>query len=135
MKLKKNKIWAIVVLALVITTTTFAQQRGPRGGQQGGSQQGPPEVPTTKEIVKMVDKLSSEILLSDEQKTEVLVLYKEHFEKVESKTSSGRPKREEMETLKEDFETDVKAVLTKDQQKLYASYLKKNSKKERSQRN
>ena len=121
-----------MLVALVITTSACGQQRG---GQQGGGQQAPPAVPTTKQIVKMVDKLSSEILLSEEQKTVVLELYKEHFEEVESKTSSGRPDRDEMEDLKEDFETDVKAVLTKDQQKLYTAYQKKNNKRERPQRN
>lgn len=132
MNIKMNKIWKIVLVALVITTSACGQQRG---RQRGGGQQAPPAVPTTKQIVKMVDKLSSEILLSEEQKTEVLELYKEHFEEVESKTSSGRPDRDEMEDLKEDFETDVKAVLTKDQQKLYTAYQKKNNKRERPQRN
>lgn len=127
-----NKIWKIVLVALVITTSACGQQKG---GQRGGGNQAPPAVPTTKQIVKMIDKLSSEILLSEEQKTEVLELYKEHFEEVESKTSSGRPDRDEMEDLKEDFETDVKAVLTKDQQKLYTAYQKKNNKRERPQRN
>ena len=132
MNIKMNKIWKLVIVALVITTSAFGQQRG---RQRGGGQQAPPAVPTTKQIVKMVDKLSSEILLSEEQKTVVLELYKEHFEEVESKTSSGRPDRDEMEDLKEDFETDVKAVLTKDQQKLYTAYQKKNNKRERPQRN
>ena len=134
MKLKTNKIWAVVVLALVITTTTFAQQRGPGNGQ-GGNQQGPPAVPTSKEIKTMVSELSKEILLSGEQETEILALYKAHFKEVKSKTSSSRPKREEMEALKDDFETDVKAVLTKGQQKLYTAYLKKNNKRGRPERN
>ena len=132
MNIKMNKIWKLVIVALVITTSAFGQQRS---RQRGGGQQAPPAVPTTKQIVKMVDKLSSEILLSEEQKTVMLELYKEHFEEVESKTSSGRPDRDEMEDLKEDFETDVKAVLTKDQQKLYTAYQKKNNKRERPQRN
>ncbi|UMB59651.1 hypothetical protein MHL31_11235 [Lutibacter sp. A80] len=134
MKLKTNKIWAIVVLALVITTTTFAQQRGPENGQ-GGNQQGPPEVPNSKEIKTMVSELSKEILLSGEQETEILALYKAHFKEVKSKTSSGMPKREDMEALKDDFETDVKTVLTKDQQKLYTAYLIKNNKRRRPERN
>lgn len=134
MKLKMNNIWKALVVVLMITTSACGQQRGPRG-QQGGGQQGPPELPTTKQIEKMVDKLSSEILLSEEQETKVLELYKNHFEEVESKTKSGRPDRSEMEELKEDFEDDVKAVLTEDQEKLYTTYLKKNNKRERPQRN
>ena len=133
MKLKTNKIWKLLVIALVITTAACGQQRGSRGGQ-GGSQQSPPQVPTTKQIVKMVDKLSSEILLSEVQKTEVLEIYKEHFKEVESKTTSGRPNRDEMEGLKEDFEDTIKAVLTKDQKKLFTAYQKKNFKRKRPQR-
>ena len=136
MKLRMNKIWKLVVIALVITTSACGQQRGGQGGPpQGGNQQGPPELPTAKEIKTMVSDLSKEILLSEEQEEQVLELYTAHFEEVENKTSSGRPDRSEMEELKEDFENDVKDVLTKDQQKLYTTYLKKNSKKERSQRN
>lgn len=127
MKLKTNKIWKTLVVVLVITTSACGQQRGSRGGQ-GGNQQGPPKLPSKKQIEKMVDKLSSEILLSEVQKTEVLEIYKEHFKQVESKTTSGRPDRSEMEDLKEDFEDTIKAVLTKDQQKLFSAYLKKNNK-------
>ena len=110
-----------------ITTITYAQPGG--GGQQGG-QQGPPALPTSSEIEEMVSDLASEILLSDEQEATVLDLYIEHFEAVESKTSSGRPDRDEMDALKEEFETSVNEVLTSDQQKLYKAYLKKNEKKQ-----
>ena len=135
MKLKMNNIWKALVVVLVITTSACGQQRGGQGGPpQGGSQQGPPELPSTKQIEKMVSDLASEILLSDEQEAEVLEIYKNHFEKVESKTKSGRPDRSEMEELKEEFENEVKAVLTKDQQKLFTAYQKKNTKKERPQR-
>lgn len=125
-----NKVWKLVVVALVITTSACGQQRGGQGGPpQGGNQQGPPELPTAKEIKTMVSDLSDEILLSDEQEEKVLELYIAHFEEVDDKTSSGRPDRDEMDELKEDFENDVKDVLTDDQQELYTKYLKKNSSK------
>ena len=130
MRFKMNKVWKLVVVALVITTSACGQQRGGQGGPpQGGSQQGPPELPTAKEIKTMVSDLSDEILLSDEQEEKVLELYIAHFEDVEEMTSAGRPDRDEMEELKEDFENDVKDVLTDDQQELYTKYLKKNSSK------
>lgn len=140
MNIKMNKIWKLVIVALVITTSACGQQRGGQGGpppqgggQQGGSQQAPPALPTDDEIEEMVEDIAKEILLSDEQESNVLVLYKEHFEEVEGMTKSGRPDRDEMDELKEDFEDNVNAVLTKDQKKLYKSYLK-NNKKERSLR-
>tara|TARA_R110001583_G_scaffold160872_1_gene312775 strand:+ start:51049 stop:51447 length:399 start_codon:yes stop_codon:yes gene_type:complete len=129
-----NKIWKTLVVVLFIATTAFGQQRGPKGGQQAQNQQSPPPVPTTKQIIKIVDKFSRELLLSKEQKSEVLEIYKTHFKEVESKTKSGRPNRSEMDELKMNFEDKVKAVLSKDQQKLFTAYQKKNNKREKSQR-
>ena len=130
MKIKMNNVWKILVLVLIVTTSACGQQRGggQRGGQQGG-QQGPPALPTDEQIEEMVETLASEILLSEEQESKVLELYKEHFEEVESLTSGGRPDRDEMDELKEDFEDSINEVLTSDQQKLYKTYMKKNSRK------
>ena len=77
----------------------------------------------------MVEKLAKEISLDETQEANVLVLYKEHFEQVESKTKSGRPERSEMKALKSSFEKEVKGELTKEQQKLYSAYLQKRQKK------
>lgn len=126
MNLILNKTCKLVIVAFIISTTAFGQQRG---GQQGA-----PQLPSTEQIENMVSDLADEILLSDEQETDVLELYKDHFEVVENKIKSGRPDRNEMETLKENFENDVKDSLTKDQQKLYATYLKKSVKRQKPQR-
>lgn len=132
MKLKMNKIWKLVVVALVITTSACGQQRGGQGGpQQRGGQGGPPELPTAKEIKTMVSDMSDEILMTDEQEEQVLELYTEHFEAVEEKTSSGRPDRDEMKELKENLENDIEKLLTDDQKELYTTYLKNNSSKKR----
>lgn len=124
--MKSQNIWKLLVAILMITTTAFGQQR--TGGQRGG-QQGPPQTPSEKQIEKMVSNLSKEIMLSEEQETEVLALYKNHFEDVEDLTKSGRPDRDKMDELKEEFEVKVKDVLTEDQEKSYEAYLKKNARK------
>lgn len=140
MKFKMNKIWKTLVVVLVITTSACGQQRGGQGGppqgggQGGGQQQGPPPAPTAKEIESMVSDLSKELLLTDEQEAQVLELYTEHFEAIEEKTSAGRPDRDEMDALKENFENDIKAVLTEDQQELYTTYLKNNNSKKKKQK-
>lgn len=132
MKLKTNKIWKTLAIVLVITTSACGQQRGGQGGPpQGGGQGGPPALPTAKEIKTMVSDLSKELLLTEEQEPQVLELYTEHFEEVKDKTSSGRPDRDEMKQLKTSFENDIKSILTDDQKKLYATYLKNNSSKKR----
>lgn len=125
----------LILATILLTGLTYAQPGGGGGGgQQGGQQgeqQGPPPVPTAKEITKMVNEIATSISLTDVQKTAVSKLYTEHFAAVKEKTSgSSRPKREEMEALKTDLETKVKALLTEEQQKGYITYLKKNSKKE-----
>ena len=130
MKIQKviKKI-SMLCLAL-ISTVIFAQ---PGGGQRGiggqDGQGGPPPIPSDKEIVSMVSDLATEIDLSELQEAAVLQLYKEHFTEVKNKTKSGRLKREEMETLKSDFEDEVKETLTEGQQKLYINYIKKSQSK------
>ena len=127
-----NKIAKTLIVALIVTVSACGQQRGGQGGPpsggQGNGQQGPPAAPTTEEIEEMVSDLSKELLLSSEQQTQIQELYTEHFEAVEELTSAGRPDRDEMDSLKKEFEKEVKAVLTKDQQKLYETYMKNNRK-------
>lgn len=124
----KNTVNFVILLCVVlIASTVSAQQRGP----QSGGQQGPPSVPTTKEIKEMVSDMSKEISLNEDQEAEILELYSDHFKEVKEKTKSGRPDRNEMESLKTDFEKEVKAVLTDEQQKLYTTYQKKNRSKGR----
>ncbi|WP_282054175.1 hypothetical protein [Maribacter luteus] len=116
--IKKILNAALLLGAIMITGTTLAQ----RGGQQG-----PPPLPTSDEIEEMVSDMAEEVSLDETQEAEILVLYKAHFEEVEDLTSSGRPDRDKMEALKSDFEDEVNAVLTDEQQKLFKAYQKKNS--------
>jgi len=51
-----------------------------------------------------------------------------HFEDVgemQEKNKNSRPDREVMEQMRSDFETDVKSTLTKDQQKQFDAFVKK----------
>lgn len=112
-------------IAIMVGGLIYAQ---PPGGGQGGGKQGPPPLPSDDEIEAMVEDLSKELSLSSAQEDQVLDLYFEHFEIVESKTKAGRPERSEMEEIKSKFESDVNAVLTDDQKELYTAYLKKNKK-------
>lgn len=94
--------------------------------QQAGRQQGPPPVPNEDQIKEMVNDLTKEITLSDEQETKVLELYKAHFAEVKQQTSgNSRPDREAMEKEKSAFEKKVKAELSKTQIRKYEAFLKK----------
>lgn len=124
----KNLRKIISVLMITMLTGSFALAQ-PSGNQ------GPPPVPSDKQIEKMVKDLDKELDLSDEQNTQVSELYFAHFKKVEALTkSSQRPSRTEMESLDSAFEKEVKAVLSKDQKKLYTDWLKKQEKQRSSQR-
>lgn len=116
--MKTIKTFLAVTLVL-FSCITFAQP-------PGGGQQGPPPVPNSKQIKEMVSELARQISLNDVQETSVIKLYTEHFEAVKAKTSGNtRPKREEMEDLKTNFEKSIKVLLTADQQKAYEAFLKK----------
>lgn len=119
-----------VILLLIAMAMSSAVSAQPPGGG-GGGQQGPPPIPNSKQIKKMVSKLSSELSLSEQQETKVLALYQDHYEQVEEATSNGRPDRTKMEALKTSFEKNVKSELTEEQQDLYTEYLKKNQPQQR----
>lgn len=122
-----------IVTVLMISILTGSTAMAQPGGQQG--QQGPPQVPSDKQIEKIVKSLDKKLSLSDEQETEVSKLYFAHFDKVEAKMkSSQRPSRQEMEALDSDLETKLKKVLDEDQQKLYTAWLKKQEQERSSQR-
>ena len=122
---------ALLLCMILVAGTSYAQQGGSRGGGQRGGQR-PPKLPTAKEIKEMVSDMAKEISLNEEQEDEILDIYQAHFDEVEKKTKSGRPDRNEMESLKTNFKKEVNAVLTEEQQELYSAYLKENSSKQRS---
>lgn len=119
----------LIIVVFLLNSFIYAQPpRGEeqQGGQQGEQQQGPPPIPNAKQVVEMVEKLDKEIKLTDNQAAAVKRLYNEHFETVKSKISGNtRPKREDMEALKKDLEKKVNSILTVEQKKGYAAFLKK----------
>lgn len=131
MKTRIEKITSTVLLLSVVlfSSGSFAQR-----GQQGGGQQGPPPAPTSEEIKEMVSDLASGISLNEDQETEILDIYTAHFDDVSDKMKSGRPDRKEMESLKTEFEEEVKSVLTEEQQELFDAYQKKNRTKGKGKR-
>jgi len=119
------KTFSLLVITAISLNIVQAQ---PQGGQQG-----PPPVPNSKQIAAIISDLSKTLDLSDNQYKTISDLYTAHFNEVKVKTESGRPNREEMESLKAAFEKKVKAVLTSEQQEKYTTYLKNNSRNQRGQ--
>ena len=129
-RIKKTLKHTLLLCIVLIGSAAIAQQKSP----QVGGQQGPPPVPTNKEIKEMVSDMSKEVLLNEDQEEEILELFTAHFNEVEEKTKSGRPDRNEMESIKINFEKEVNSVLTKEQQKQYATYQKNNRPKGKKQK-
>lgn len=116
-----SRILAIIVLVIIVSLLQ-AQPPGGQGGQRGG----PPPIPNDKQIEKMVAGLTEDLSLSEDQEKQVSDAYFAHFEEVaEIQEKNSRPDREVMEQMGADFESEVKSHLTKDQQKKYDKYLKK----------
>ena len=109
----------LLITALIFLTGSLSAQQK--------QEQGPPPIPNETQINKMVEDLSAELSLREGQKIEILALYQNHFTEVKSSMSSGqRPSREDMESLKEEFEDEVKNLLNAEQQDLYEEFIKKN---------
>lgn len=64
----------------------------------------------------MITNLAKDLSLTDAQKTTISKLYNVHFDQLRKLTSGNqKPKREEMEALKTNFEKQIKAELTHEQ--------------------
>jgi len=114
MKILSNIQKTLVLFALLaMSTISMAQHPG------GRNQNGPRPIPDAAQIEKMIERLDKQLELSDEQSTNIKAVYVAHFEEMEAKTKDGRPSRDEMEALRAEFETEVKAHLTDEQQAAY----------------
>jgi hypothetical protein len=113
----------LLLTSLLLFTSSVFAQHGERKGQ------GPPPIPNETQINKMVDDLASELSLSAEQKTEILLLYTEHFAEVKSSMDGNRKNREEMEASRSNFESKVKTLLNENQKELFDKLQKNNNKR------
>jgi hypothetical protein len=126
-KVKNNTIFSFLIAAILILSSTMVQaQQGERPSRGQGPDQQMPPVPDSTQIAKMVTDISTELSLTEDQLPVVSSAFFNHFEEVKALTEKGkRPDRETMEEVKKSFETEVEAVLTKDQKKLFKAYMKK----------
>lgn len=122
-KMNKRTVLSILtgVLLVVVTSIGLEAQRGQR----------PPEPPDQAQIKQMMEKLSTALSLTEDQKSKITVYFNSHFKEMETlMKSGGRPDRSVMEQRKKDFETKVKALLTEEQQKKFDEFMKQNGPKQ-----
>ncbi|MCF8373647.1 MAG: hypothetical protein K9H64_18645 [Bacteroidales bacterium] len=122
-KFRNNTALLFILLITFFPGIAWTQQQRP---------QGPPPVPNEKQIDKIVNDLAEKLALTSEQSETISKLYIAHFKEVKEKQEKDREAREAnhqaMEKLRKDFEKDVKAVLTKDQQKQFDDFVKEHEK-------
>lgn len=122
-------------LRIIISVVMITLLSGITAVAQPGGQQGPPSLPSDKQIKKMVKDLDKTLNLEDQQETEISALYFDHFDTIESiQKEQQRPDRQEMEKLKSELETDVKALLNEEQKAGYTAWLKKQEKQKGGQK-
>lgn len=110
----------IIALLFFISGNILAQQKPERNGA--------PKPPSTSEVNKMVDELSTNLSLSETQKKEVSELYTAHYnsirESFDNKAGKGSP--EEMQQKRKDFEEQVKSLLSAEQKTAFDKFIKNN---------
>lgn len=117
---------AILVFIMMLNISIFAQQRG---GDR------PPQVPNNTQVEKMVQELSEQLSLTNDQTIKVESIFKNHFSEMRSLMNNGeRIERAEMESIKAEFESEVKSVLNDDQIVKFDEFMKKMQPQKRSRR-
>jgi len=90
-------------------------------------QRRPPMLPDSTQIVKRVNELSSALSLSKNQKEKLTKLHYTHFkqagELLKKDKSDRENNRNKMETLRKEFEEQVKSLLNDDQKKKFENFL------------
>lgn len=127
-QIMKYRLLSLILGMLLIAGNVFAQP------PQRGGMQGPPPLPDSAQIVQMVDELDEAISLSKEQKSKVSDLYFAHFEEageLQEKYKGDREgHREAMNDLRDEFDEQVKDLLTKDQGKGFEEFVKNRQKQQ-----
>ncbi|NQV42509.1 MAG: hypothetical protein HQ506_09160 [Candidatus Marinimicrobia bacterium] len=102
---------------LLITTVGLAQRK-----------QGPPPQPSSQQINQMIDDLSSELNLTSSQTSQISNIFSEHFNEMKSKrgkkSGSKRPDQSAMEGSRQEFEAQIKQVLSPDQITAYEKFMR-----------
>lgn len=123
-KLPKTITTIFTLMLFIFFVSNTLQARPARGGGQGKG----PRMPDSDQIEQMVDDLAEAILLSEQQQTDVLKLYTDHFDEMKTAMESGQKDHEAMrqqhEEMREELETDIKALLTEEQQGQFDEFMK-----------
>ena len=118
----KSRMLSLVMGSLLIAGSLFAQPAQNRNH--------PPMLPDSSGIVQMVDELATNLSLTDEQKVDVSKIYFAHFVEAEELMEEHKGDRENhrkaMDDLRQEFEEQVKDLLTDEQKIKFEKSVKNN---------
>ena len=120
MEKKLSKRMAIITIVSTMIMGSLIAQPGQRPQQ--------PPIPDSTQIAQMVDELTTTLSLTNEQTAQILGLYAGHFAELKSKMDTDNAQHEKqrskMDNFRKEFEEEVKAALTNEQQEKYDTFLK-----------
>lgn len=106
------KTLSLTLLLLLLTATGFSQNRQ--------RQNAPTPPPVEDRVETILEKLSSELSLSEEQMKSSEKVFTDYFSSIdELRASQGRPDRNKIESFSKKRDDDFEALLTEDQKKKY----------------
>ncbi len=119
----KIKLTVIMLLASFMFTLTNINAQ-----QMQQKPLGPPPIPSEKQVQKMISDLETKLSLSEEQKQKMTEIMSDHFKIMktvqEKYKKSHEAERKEMETLKGNFDSEIKSVLSIEQSVLFEEFMK-----------
>lgn len=104
----------IFLTAIAAMTMSFCMAQSNNTANNNGSRRGPRQLDATQ----MTERMTKELSLTDAQKTMVLALNKKFVEQMQKQQAEGKDNRKE-------YETNLKKILTSDQQKVYEQQKRK----------
>ncbi|MBU0473793.1 MAG: hypothetical protein KKF62_06475 [Bacteroidetes bacterium] len=115
-----NNLSKLILSAIILVSSSLIAQ--PRQDMKH------PPIPDEKQIMKMVDELSTDLDLNSEQKTQITELFKNHFAELKTKMENHelaeQKDRQEMEGFRDNFAAKVKSILTEEQKLKFDDFMK-----------
>ena len=105
----------------ILSTLIIALSRNFRMAR-AGEHRSHSSMPDFEQIKDMIAKLSEELSLSGEQKTQISTIGTTHFEEVKQRIKSGETNQNEIGVIRNEFEDEESPALTIQQQKLLVAF-------------
>jgi periplasmic protein CpxP/Spy len=128
---KQRQLWilAFALMVAVACLPAIAQDKPDQSSQPAatsqGSDQGTVDPATKAKVQEGLQKLATQLQLTDDQKAKIKPLLQEQYTQLKSvhddTSLSDEQKKAKMKAIHQDYHSQIQAVLTPEQQKKYAA--------------